>query len=165
MNADKDESEKMMNEKSIQETYAPQLKCFGCGPANEQGLHIRSFPAGDDVVAEFQPQTYQEAFPGMLSGGIIGTLLDCHCNWAAAYGLMKLNGLDRPPCTVTADYHIKLLRPTPTDQPVRLVARVVDAKADRATVEGELIAHDKVCATCRGTFIAVKPGHPAYHRW
>jgi acyl-coenzyme A thioesterase PaaI-like protein len=151
--------------KSIQETYAPHLKCFGCGPENATGLRIRSFPEGDAVVAEFQPQTYQEAFPGMLSGGIIGTLLDCHCNWTAAYGLMKLSGADHPPCTVTADYHIKLLRPTPTDHPVRLVARVVEAKEDRAIVEGELIAHDKVCATCRGTFVAVKPGHPAYHRW
>ena len=62
-----------MSEKSIQETYAPNLACFGCGPANEKGLHIRSFPKGDEVVADFQPETYQEAFPGMLSGGIIGT--------------------------------------------------------------------------------------------
>ena len=154
-----------MTEKSIQETYAPNLKCFGCGPANEQGLHVRSFPEGDEVVAEFKPEAYQEAFPGMLSGGIIGTLLDCHCNWTAAYALMKLAEADRPPCTVTADYHIKLFRPTPTDQPLRLVARVVEAKDDRAIVEGELIAHDKVCATCRGTFVAVKEGHPAYHRW
>jgi len=154
-----------MIEKSIQETYAPNMKCFGCGPANEKGLHIRSYPKGDEVVATFTPETYQEAFPGMLSGGIIGTLLDCHCNWTAAYHLMKKAGSDRPPCTVTADYAIKLLRPTPTDQPVELRARVVESTGDRAIVEGELIAHNKVCATCRGTFVAVKPGHPAYHRW
>jgi acyl-coenzyme A thioesterase PaaI-like protein len=151
--------------KSIQETYAPNNACFGCGPANEKGLHIRSFPEGDEVVAEFQPESYQEAFPGMLSGGIIGTLLDCHCNWTAAYHLMKRADADHPPCTVTADYKITLRRPTPTDQPVRLVARVVESSDDRAVVEGELIAHDKVTATCRGTFVAVKPGHPAYHRW
>src|SRR5258705_11009360 len=83
--------------KSIQETYAPNLKCFGCGPANEQGLHIRSFPQGDEVVADWQPETYQEAFPGMLSGGITGTVLDCHCNWTATYHLMKRNGLATPP--------------------------------------------------------------------
>ena len=154
-----------MTEKSIQETYAPNLKCFGCGPANEQGLHVRSFPAGEEVVADWQPESYQEAFPGMLSGGITGTVLDCHCNWTAAYHLMKRNGLDQPPCTVTAEYTIKLLRPTPTDKPIHLVARVVESTADRAIVEGELIAHDKVTATCRGTFVAVKPGHPAYHRW
>jgi uncharacterized protein (TIGR00369 family) len=154
-----------MTETSLQETYAPNNACFGCGPANARGLHIRSFPNGDEVVAEFQPQTYQEAFTGMLSGGIIGTLLDCHCNWAAAYHLMKRHGADHPPCTVTADYTIKLMRPTPTDRPLRLVARVVELKDNRAVVEGELIADDKVAATCRGTFVAVEPGHPAYHRW
>jgi hypothetical protein len=28
-----------------------------------------------------------------------------------------------------------------------------------------LIANDKVCATCKGLFVVVKEGHPAYHRW
>lgn len=139
--------------------------CFGCGPANPKGLHIRSFARGDEVVAEWMPEKYHEAFTGMLSGGIIGTLLDCHSNWTAAYHLMKRAGASHPPCTVTADYHVKLLRPTPTDEPVRLVARVVESTDDRAVVEAELIAKGKVCATCRGTFVAVKPGHPAYHRW
>jgi acyl-coenzyme A thioesterase PaaI-like protein len=78
---------------------------------------------------------------------------------------MKEIGSETPPCTVTADYTIKLLRPTPTDQPVELRARVVEMKEDRAIVEGELTAHGKVTATCHGTFVAVKPGHPAYHRW
>lgn len=151
--------------KSIQETYAPNLACFGCGPANPKGLHVRSFADGDEVVAEWQPSKEYEAFEGMLSGGIIGTLLDCHCNWSAAWHLMQKAGADKPPCTVTAEYSIKLLRPTPSDHPVKLVARVVESTDDRAVVEGELIAHDKVYATCRGTFVAVKPGHPAYHRW
>jgi acyl-coenzyme A thioesterase PaaI-like protein len=128
-------------------------------------LHIRSFAEGEEVVAEWQPKQEYEAFPGVLSGGIIGTLLDCHCNWSAAWHLMKKNGADKPPCTVTAEYAIKLLRPTPTDKAVKLVARVIESTDDRATIEGELIAHDKVCATCHGTFVAVKPGHPAYHRW
>ena len=154
-----------MTDKSIQETYAPNLQCFGCGPANPKGLHVRSFPSGEEVIAEFQPEKYQEAFEGMLSGGIIGTLLDCHCNWTAAWHLMNKLALDHPPCTVTAEYSIKLRRPTPTDQPLRLVARVVESTDEMAIVEGELIAHDKVTAICRGTFVAVKPGHPAYHRW
>lgn len=154
-----------MSEKSIQETYAPNMTCFGCGPANDKGLHVRSFAEGDEVVAEWQPRPEYEAFAGMLSGGIIGTLLDCHCNWTAAWHLMKRNGTDRPPVTVTAEYAIKLLRPTPTDRPVRLIARVVESTEERVVIEGELLAHDRVTATCRGTFVAVKPGHPAYHRW
>src|SRR2546430_4693607 len=99
-----------MNEKSIQETYAPHNACFGCGPANEKGLQIRSFPQRDEVVATFTPETYQEAFPGMLSGGVIRTLLGCHCKWAPADHLKKKTGADHPPCTVTADYAIKLTR-------------------------------------------------------
>jgi hypothetical protein len=71
-------------------------------------LHIRSFADGDEVVAEWQPSKEYEAFAGMLSGGIIGTLLDCHCNWSAAWHLMNKTGADKPPCTVTSEYSIKL---------------------------------------------------------
>lgn len=154
-----------MTERSLQEQYAPHNACFGCGPANEKGLHVRSVVAGDTVVARWTPAAHHEAFPGVLNGGIIGTLLDCHCNWTAAWHLMQRAGADHPPCTVTADYAITLKRPTPTDGPVDLRARVVESDDKRAVVEGELLAGDKVCATCRGTFVAVEPGHPAYHRW
>ncbi len=155
----------MNSEKSLQETYAPNGICFGCGVANEKGLRIRSFPNGEEVTAEWKAEPHHEAFPGMLNGGIIGALLDCHSNWTAAHFLMKQSGKIEPDCTVTANYSIKLLRPTPSDATIKLVARVVESTADRATVEAELIANDKICATCRGLFVIVKEGHPAYHRW
>jgi acyl-coenzyme A thioesterase PaaI-like protein len=151
--------------KSLQENYAQENECWGCGPANSEGLRIRSFARGEEVVAEWKPEPKYEAFPGVLNGGIIGTLLDCHCNWTAAYHLMKKAGQNHPPCTVTADYAIKLLRPTPTKNPVLLSARVVESSENRATVEGTLSGGGKVCATCRGTFVAVQEGHPAFHRW
>ena len=156
---------KHRDEQSLQERYAPTSICYGCGPANEHGLRIRSIAHGDEVVADWTPAKHHEAFPGVLNGGIIGSLLDCHSNWTAAWHLMQRAGADHTPCTVTADYHVKLLRPTPTDGPVHLVARVVDSTDDRATIEAELHAGGKICATCRGTFVAVKPGHPAYYRW
>ena len=151
---------------SLQEIYAPNGICFGCGVKNEQGLQIKSRADGDEeVTAEWHAAAHHQAFPGMLSGGIVGTLLDCHSNWTAAYFLMKKNGKTAPDCTVTANYSVKLLRPTPFDAPIFLKARVVESSEDRATVEAELIAGDKVCATCRGLFVVVKEGHPAYHRW
>jgi len=119
----------------------------------------------DELAAEWLPEAHHEAFPGVLAGGIIGSLLDCHSNWTAAYHLMKKAGADSPPCTVTADYSVKLLRPTPTSLPVTLASKVVESTGDRATVEATLTAGGRICATCRGTFVAVKPGHPAYHRW
>ncbi len=154
-----------MTEKSLQETYAPHNACFGCGPANEKGLRIRSFASGDELVAEWHAEDHHEAFPGMLNGGIIGSLLDCHCNWTACWYLMNKRGLDSPPCTVTASYDIKLLRPTPSDGPVSLRAWVEESSGDKVVVKGELSAGGKICDTCVGTFVAVKPGHPAYHRW
>ncbi len=150
---------------SLQDRYAPQNKCFGCGPANAQGLRIKTFADGDETFATWTPAPHHQAFDGVLNGGIIGALLDCHSNWTAAYHLMKRSAAESPPCTVTAEYAVKLRRPCPVDRPVQLRAKVVESSDDRATIEATLTSDGEVCATCRGTFVAVKPGHPAYHRW
>ena len=155
----------MGDEPSLQERYAPQNACFGCGPANADGLRIRSFARGDTWVATWTPAAHHEAFPGVLNGGIIGALLDCHMNWAAAHHLMQRNEEATPPCTVTAEFSVRLQRPTPSDDAVELSAHVVESTGVRAVMESTLTAGGKVCATGRGTFVAVKPGHPAYHRW
>lgn len=159
----------MADDVCIQERYAPHNACFGCGPANEKGLRIRSFPTGDDpngeVVATWKPDTHHEAFEGMLNGGIIGALLDCHSNWTAAWHLMKREGESTPPCTVTADFHVRMKRPTPSGEAVELSARPVESAGSKVVVEAELRSGGRVTATCTGTFVAVKPGHPAYHRW
>ena len=145
--------------------YSPEGICFGCGPRNEKGLRIRSFAEGDEFTAEFNAEPHHQAFPGVLNGGIIGALLDCHSNWAAAYHLLKKHGAAEAPCTVTAEFHVKLRRPTSSRQPVTLRARVVESTADRATVEATLESAGQTTATCRGVFVAVKEGHPAYNRW
>lgn len=155
-------------ELSVQERWAPANECFGCGPKNEKGLHIRSFESGgegDELVATWSAEPHHLAFPGMLNGGITGSLLDCHSNWTAAMHLKKKGALETPPCTVTADFHVKLKRPTPMNGPLELRAKVAESDGDRVVVEATLSAEGKVTATCRGTFVAVKPGHPAYHRW
>jgi acyl-coenzyme A thioesterase PaaI-like protein len=150
---------------SLQDTYAPQNECFGCGPANAQGLRIKSFVEGDELVAECRPKPHHQAIAGIINGGICGALLYCQSNWAAAHHLMRQSGASVPPCTVTADFHVFLRHPTPMDVPLKLKARVVESRDDRAVVEASLEANAKVTATCRGTFVSVKPGHPAYHRW
>lgn len=150
---------------SLQDRYAPANRCFGCGPANEKGLRIKSLVEGDKVVAVWRPEPHHLAFEGMLNGGICGALLDCHSNWTAAWHLMRQSGEDTPPCTVTAEFHVKLKRPTPLDGEVHLRAWVIDSAADRATIQAELLAGGKVTATCTGVFVAVKEGHPAFHRW
>ncbi len=150
---------------SLQDRYGARGACFGCGPVNEKGLRIKSHVRGDEVVCLFTPEDHHQAFPGMVSGGIIGTLLDCHSNWAAAHHLMVRRGEGETPCTVTAEFHVKMRKPTPSDGPLGLVARITESSDNKAVVDAELSAGGNVTATCHGVFVAVKPGHPAYHRW
>ncbi len=82
---------------SLQDTYGPNNICFGCGPANDKGLRIKSFVDGHFVVADFDPSPEHQAFEGAINGGIIGTLFDCHMNWTAANAIMKARELDYLP--------------------------------------------------------------------
>lgn len=151
---------------SLQQQFGSHGICFGCGPQNKLGLQLNSYveTKTGHIVARFLPQDHHQAFPGVLNGGIIGALLDCHCNWAAAYHLMLAEESTTTPCTVTADYHIKLKRPTPTPHEVELRASIKELTFPKAIVEASLSVHGKVCATCIGTFVAVGPEHPAYFK-
>jgi acyl-coenzyme A thioesterase PaaI-like protein len=149
----------------LQDRFAPNDRCFGCGPANDKGLRIKSRPEGDEVVCDWMPEPHHEAFSGVLNGGIVGALLDCHSNWAAAWHFMSRDGLPSPPATVTAEFHVKLKRPTPSGVPARLHARVVETHGRRATVEATVESGGELTATCRGVFVAVTGDHPAARRW
>ena len=161
-------TDRAVAEPSLQERFAPAGRCFGCGPANPVGLRIESRPDPADegvLVADWTPSPEHEAFAGVLNGGILGTLLDCHANWTAAWNLMRARAADRPPTTVTLEYSIRMRRPTPSDGPVHLRARVVEQGEDRATIEAEIASGGTITATGRGVFVAVKPDHPAFDRW
>ena len=149
----------------VQRQYAPTSICFGCGPANEKGLQIESHRIENGLRMEYTPESHHQAFPGMINGGIIGTLLDCHGNWTAAVAWMDQNEEKEPPCTVTASYSVQLRRPTPDNTLLHVTSQITSIEDDRVHVELLLEADGKVCATGKGLFVAVKEGHPAYHRW
>lgn len=150
---------------SLQDAYAPNGVCFGCGPKNELGLRLKSVPSGEGVVADWTPRREHMAFEGFGSGGIISVLMDCHGNWAAAYALMREKGLPSPPGTVTAEYTVKFLKPTPIDRPWHLTAQAKKVQGERAYVAGELKVDGELTAAMSGLFVAVRKGHPAFDRW
>ena len=154
-----------IGEMSMQEKFAPNSICFGCGPANEKGLKIKSYRNNEGLEMEFETSEEHQAFPGIINGGIIGTLLDCHGNWVAAIALMDEEGDEYPPCTVTASYSINLRRPTPANSKLKIKGKVIEIKEKMVKVELEMKVGEKICATGEGTFVAIKEGHPAYHRW
>jgi acyl-coenzyme A thioesterase PaaI-like protein len=175
--------------RSLQDQFAPKSICFGCGPVNWNGLRLKSFvdPSNEPVetpnsgqnrprlFANFQPQPFHTAFEGVVNGGIISVLLDCHLNWTGAWQLMIAGQLNAPPSCVTAKYEVTFQAPTPIHSRLRLEAWIEEISGRKAVVNGRLgpVAVDDqngqsiqtVTATAHGTFVAVNPGHPAYHRW
>src|SRR4030066_71777 len=99
----------MSDSRSVQERYAPENRCFGCGPANPKGLRIRSFEDREGLSAEWTPETHHQAWEGAVNGGILGALLDCHSNWAAALHLMREAGGGTLAPTGSAEVHVQLV--------------------------------------------------------
>ncbi len=151
--------------KNLQDRYAPNSACFGCGPKNRHGLRLKSVPVGDAVISTWQPESKHIAFGNFGSGGIISVLMDCQGNWASAYALMKARRLSSPPGTVTAEYTVKFPKPSPIDEKWELRAWATKIDGDRVEAAGELKVGRAVTATMTGLFVAVKPSHPAFHRW
>jgi acyl-coenzyme A thioesterase PaaI-like protein len=121
---------------SLQETHFPELTCFGCGPANEKGLRLRSFSTPEGYVAQFLPWPEHDNGVGFLNGGIIGTLLDCHSaaavvDTAYQHGWRALGGALLP--YVTAGLDVRYRRPAPLTEPVTLRAEVVTADESEIT--------------------------------
>jgi hypothetical protein len=150
---------------ALQDEYAAQSICFGCGPANEQGLRIKSRRFERGLRTVFEPAPEHQAFSGIVCGGILGTLIDCHGNWTAAVALMDRDGTSELPSTVTARYEVTLRRPTPAGTAIVITSEVAELLPDRATVNVACAVDGVVTATGSGTFVAVSEGHPAYHRW
>ena len=130
--------------------------CWGCGKNNEHGLQLKSYWDDDEVVATFTPEEHHLAFPGILNGGIIATIIDCHCTGTANAHGHKMEGSDSGDhfMYVTGSIYVKYLRPTPLDKPVTLRAKVKEIKDNKIIVNCTLHSNDTLCAT--GEVMTVK---------
>ena len=139
----------------------PNATCFGCGPANPYGLHIKSYwdADGETVVATFQPEVkYNAGFPNVMYGGIVAALIDCHSVWTAIAATYKAEGRDHgslPAISyVTGTITVRFLQPTPLDNPIQIRARATELHARKARVTSTVHAGDLV--TAEGTVLAVR---------
>ena len=147
-------------QRSIQDTFFPDLPCFGCGPANADGLQLKSFPDGSTYVARFRPWPAHDNGMGSLNGGIIATVLDCHSaaavvDHAHRSGWPPLPGAALP--YVTAGLDVRYLRPSPLHAEVVLRAEVVDASEAAIDVLVWLAHEDKRRAEARAHWRRWRP--------
>ena len=145
--------------------------CWGCGVANEHGLRLKSYWAGErenqskgtdsDAVCVWQPQPYHIAVPGIVNGGILATLIDCHSAATACADAYRSAGRaiqpgGEPLVYLTAQLDVRYLRPTPIDGPLTLRARVVERNERRTTVECSVMGVSGVESAC-GTVVCARP--------
>ena len=148
-----------MEPKAFQDYYSNDFShCYGCGRLNDHGLQIKSYWDGEESVATFLPRDYHIAIPGFVYGGLIASLIDCHCVGTAAAATYRREGrkMDSEPALrfVTASLKVDYLAPTPLGVELEIRGRVVEVKEKKVVVEAKVMAKDTVCAT--GNVVAVR---------
>lgn len=137
--------------------------CWGCGRNNPDGLYLKSYWEGDEAVASFLPQPQHTGHKGVLNGGVIATLMDCHCMGLAMAHAHKLEGRQigsQPLITyVTGSLKVNYLKPTPlTGQPVQLRARIVNVDGRKTWMACSLLAGGE--ETARGDVLGIRIAEP-----
>lgn len=143
-------------ERDYFQNHMPENVCFGCGVTNADGLQIKSFWEEEEAVCLWDSQEKYHGWANLLNGGILATLIDCHCMATAmadAYRSEK-RSLDSEPTYryATGTITVKYLKPTPNDQTIELRTSVKEVKGKKtvmsctASVAGEVTAEAEVIA-------------------
>lgn len=144
--------------------YMPGDVCFGCGHSNPDGLQIKSYWDGDDCVCVWQPEKKHQGWPDITCGGIIATLIDCHCMASAmATAIRNENrplGSEPEYRFATGTLLIKYLKPTPMASPLTLRAKVTHIKDERIyTLHCDLFAENQKTVEADVTAFLVYSSH------
>lgn len=148
-----------MENKALQDKW-PEIGsyCWGCGRNNEHGLQIKSYWEGDECVCTWKPKRYHCAYPGRGCGGIIATILDCHCLNTAASAAYRAESREEdtnPPIVyATGSLYVKFLKPTPLNKPWVFRARVKEMLERKIRVVCSLFVKEKEYAN--GEIIAIR---------
>ncbi len=137
--------------------------CFGCGADNAQGLQIKSRWSEEtdgELVCTFQAQPHHNAgSAGVLNGGIIATIMDCHSIVTAIAQAYRDAGRDfgagEKIWYVTGSFELRYRKPALLRQPVVLTSRVTEVAGNKSVVTCELSCSGDVCTTSRMTAVRV----------
>lgn len=146
-------------EKDFFQSHMPENVCFGCGINNEAGLQIKSYWKGDEAVCQWKSEEKYHGWANLLNGGIMATLIDCHCMGTAMADAYRREGRDLESQPVyryaTGSLSVKYLKPTPNDQTITLRARVTEVKGRKTVLHCEMSVNGDVTATAEVIAIRV----------
>ncbi len=132
--------------------------CYGCSADNPEGLHLR-FEKIDSQQVRSQATLRKElcGWQGVAHGGMIALLIDEVTSWCMAMCV-------GPQPFATRKLSVRYLRPTPTEQPLVLIGKLV--RDGGATVEfvGEIRLSDG-SITARGKVEIARLERDRYERF
>ena len=149
-------------DKDIFQNHMPGNVCFGCGKDNHEGLQINSFWVGDVAVCEFTPKPHHHGWKNILNGGIMATIIDCHCMGTAAAHAYKIEnrplGSEPEYRYATGTMTVKYLKPTSNLHPVELWATITEMKGKKTVMHCELLSQGVKTAEAEVIAIRVYDG-------
>ena len=150
---------------SIQETYGERFQhCWGCGPKNDMGLHLKSYPSEDKktVKAKIIPdKMYTGGVPQNLFGGMIAMIFDCHGTASAAYFAHIDKGLEFDENTIierfiTARLEVDFKKPTPMNEEIEVIAEIEELGERKTIIRMKITAKEEVRAKAKMIAVKVK---------
>ncbi len=105
-------------------------RCFGCVPANPQGLHLQFWRAGDFCASRFRVPAELCGFDGIAHGGIVASVLDEAGAWVIVTQLDHLG--------MTQDATIYYHHPVPTCIDLMVIAQIISHNDTRVVTRAEI---------------------------
>ncbi|BCL62702.1 thioesterase [Desulfomarina profundi] len=115
--------------------------CFVCGLENGFGLKSRFYELEDgSLVGVFTPQNEHQGYPGRLHGGIAATILD------ETIGRAIMFAHSGDVWGVTLEFSMKLRKPVPIGEEIKVVARIEKEGHRSFNGVGEILLGDGTVA-------------------
>jgi len=123
--------------------------CFACGLANRFGLKSRFYELETgELMAIFRPADEHQGYPGRLHGGLAATILD------ETIGRSVMMTNSDSIWGVTIDFSMRLRKPIPLDEEIRVLARITHE--DKRFFEGSgqiLLKSGQVAVEGKGRYL------------
>ena len=150
---------------AIQDRYGERFQhCWGCGPKNDLGLHLKTYPSidGKSCISRIKLENaYTGGVPSNVFGGMIATIFDCHGTASAALFAHHQKGLELTESTVigrfiTARLEIDYLSPSPIEDEIVVTSTLEELGERKAIIAMEMTVATKVRAKAKMVAVAVK---------
>ena len=126
--------------------------CYGCGPANPQGLHLTPRREGEVTVVDWQPARVHAGWDTVVHGGLVAAFADEVAAFAF-FGQERVFGMTRA-------LRVEYKRRVHWTRPVRGEGRVLRREERRAVVAVRVVQDGAVCTEGEVEFALMPEGPP-----